>query len=880
MTSQEFEEFSDQDNRLGEVISGYLKVVEAGGLPNRQELLDAHPEMASELADFFADRDHMERLASPLRLATHSIAEAADLTGSRIGDYEIVEQIGQGGMGVVFAARQDRPRRLVALKIIHAGSWTMRQRLERFREESDILARLRHPNIVRVYEVGEHEGRPYFTMDLAAGNLAQKLALSPLSPQDAGVLVNTLALAVRSAHDQGVVHRDLKPSNILLTSEGIPLIGDFGLAKQLQNGSSELQADELTQTGAILGTPSYMAPEQTTGHNKDVGPPVDVYALGAILYECLTGRAPFKSATPLETLQQIQTRDPVPPIRLQPSVPFDLQTICLKCLEKDWRRRYTSAQTLADDLERFLAGRPIAARPVGVWERAWKWARRNPAAAALTAVSGGSIVAFIVGALVHDRQMSTALGKAEANEARAIEQHHLAEVRYHAARESLGRILDRLDAPRIAGVPRLKEVRQEMQEDLLTFYQSLLENADSPDPAVRFDSAFAFEQTGRIQFMLGRPGPAEEKFRRALTLMQELPEEYRTRPEARNLVALCQNQLAFMASDHNRSEEAEQRYRESFQLLEGLAREQPTDPKAQNGLATAEHNLGVSCQLRQRLLEAEKHYLRSVAIRTELVRDHPEDQNYASSLAETRGNLGLVYVGLGRSAEGAAEYEKAAAVLKSLADAHPEVPVYALSLAGTYGNWGNLLKETGKLADALKVLTLAVDLAEKSLAQEPNYAVARARAFASHAARAQVNQNLTHWQNSIDDWDRVIALTDSSTHWRWRLARAGILSQAGRMEAAAAEAELLEKAAGITDEAQYNLACFNCVLLKSIAPGQNSAAAERYATRAMELLKRLQSAGHFRQPAEAKLLNTDDDLSPLRGRSDFQRLLKEVNTKN
>jgi WD40 repeat protein/serine/threonine protein kinase len=296
----------------------------------------------------------------------------------RVPGYEVLGELGRGGMGVVYKAQQHRPERLVALKMILSGAHAGSQELARFRSEAEKTARLQHPHIVQIFEVNEHEGRPYFSLEyISGGSLAQKLNGTPLPGRQAAELLETLSRAMQAAHQAGIIHRDLKPGNILLTTEGMPKIADFGLAKRL---NAETQQ---TPSGAVLGTPSYMAPEQALGKSKTLGPAVDVYALGAILYEMLTGRPPFKGESSWDTVQQVLAGDPVPPRRLQPNVPRDLETICLKCLQKEAHKRYASAAALGDDLRRFLEGRPILGRQVGGGEKLWRWCRRNPAVASL-----------------------------------------------------------------------------------------------------------------------------------------------------------------------------------------------------------------------------------------------------------------------------------------------------------------------------------------------------------------------------------------------------------------------------------------------------------------------------------------------------------------
>jgi WD40 repeat protein len=457
--SQPTNELSTRQQRLNEVIANYLTALGEGRIPNRADLLAAHPDLAADLMAFFTDHDQVEQIAEPMRPfvpanAAGSPPTAADLPtlgpgdtppplvplgpGRTFGDYQLLEELARGGMGVVYKARQLSLNRMVALKMILAGSLASPADVKRFQTEAEAAANLDHPHIVPIFEVGVHEGLHYFSMKLVeGGSLAQ---LPGLRGQESGVskererwaagLIAKVARAVHFAHQQRILHRDLKPANILLDAGGEPHVTDFGLAKRVEGDS------KLTQSGVIVGTPSYMAPEQAAG-KKTVGTAADVYGLGAIFYEVLTGHPPFRAHSPLDTLFQVLHEEPPRPRSLIPRVDRDLETICLKCLDKEPGRRYGSAEAMAEDLERWLAGEPIQARRSGVAERTVKWAKRRPAVAGLTGLVLLSATLGTGGVLWNWQEALAAKRNAETraeNERQAKEQERAARQREEIAK--------------------------------------------------------------------------------------------------------------------------------------------------------------------------------------------------------------------------------------------------------------------------------------------------------------------------------------------------------------------------------------------------------------------------------------------------------------
>jgi WD40 repeat protein/tetratricopeptide (TPR) repeat protein/predicted Ser/Thr protein kinase len=400
---------------LDAVVADYLQAAEAGTPPDRDALLAAHPELADKLRAFFADYDRVDQQVGPFRLAADPDAtsdrDPAPADGvprvKYFGDYELLAEVARGGMGVVFRARQTSLNRVVALKMILKGVLATEKEVRRFRAEAEAAADLDHPNIVPVYEVGEHDGHQYFAMKFVDGPSLAGLPRAGVREEAARVAV--VARAVGYAHRRGILHRDLKPSNVLTGPDGTPFVTDFGLAKRLDGADASL-----TEPGQPVGTPRYMAPEQAAGA-ADLTVAADVWGLGAVLYERLTGRPPFTADSLPEVLRQVRETDPAALSKVNYAVPRDLETVCLKCLEKDPARRYPAADALADDLERWLRGEPVSVRPAGPLERAAKWARRYPTRAAaygLTALVV-ALTGLTAGAVALWQAAETQRGQAE-----------------------------------------------------------------------------------------------------------------------------------------------------------------------------------------------------------------------------------------------------------------------------------------------------------------------------------------------------------------------------------------------------------------------------------------------------------------------------------
>jgi serine/threonine protein kinase/peroxiredoxin len=627
--------YAANKQKLGPVTWASVRELAASGKLGRKDMLlqegSGRWAQADSYAGLFAnDASPPPTLGdtdrpAPVPVSTDRTSpEASNGDGTTAGDiprpsvlgYEILGELGRGGMGVVYKARQLRLNRPVALKMILAGAHAGSKEHERFRSEAEAVARLQHPNIVQIHEIGESEGRPYFSLEyVEGGSLAQKLDGTPQSSRQASQLIEALARAMEVAHQHNIVHRDLKPANVLLTRDGTPKITDFGLAKQMDSEQGQ------TRSGAILGTPSYMAPEQAAGRTRQIGPAADVYALGAILYELLTGRPPFRGETPMDTMFQAIAEDPVPPTRLQPKVPRDLETICLKCLQKEPAKRYAGALALAEDLQRFRNNLPIEARPIGIGERSLKWMRRRPAVAALLLVCALAGLTVMLGSLSYSAKLRSALNVAQQNADEAQRQQELAHVSFQKRIDEVDQLITKLDG-RLAITPNSETLRMEFLQEFRRSSEGILQENPN-DPSARRQIAFVYRLIGDVWYQSFRDyRAAEETYQKALAMQKQLVEEYPEAPIYRTELARTHSHRARMFQDQKKYEASQAEFKEAMHHLDELARLVPT---ADNREAAANERVRLAACLYQtgQARESEKLLRTTVALQEKIAADFP-----------------------------------------------------------------------------------------------------------------------------------------------------------------------------------------------------------------------------------------------------------------
>ena len=651
------------------------------------------------------------------------------LPGAPVLDgYQVLKELDRGAMGVVYKARQLALNRIVALKMVLAGQSAGPRCCCAFRSKPR-PSRLQHPNIVQIYEIGEQNGCPYFALEFVeGGTLSDHIENKEIPPREAAWVVQHLALAMEQAHRSGVVHRDLKPANVLLApaavqpnptaarrlTDFVPKVSDFGLAKRLEDSGQ-------TQAGSILGTPSYMAPEQAEGRNDLVGPSADIYALGAILYDLLTGRPPFQGKTVLETLQQVKKLDPVAPRLLCPRLPHDLDTICLKCLEKAPAKRYQTAQHLAEDLRRFLANEPILARRTPLWERAWKYCKRRPAMAGVAALTVCLLLGLGIGGYVyanverrHAQKEAGLREDAEKERNQANLQRDLAEARFKDAQDAVDFMLTRIGEERLEHEPRMELVRRDLLEKALHYYERFLgERGD--DPSLRLQTAQAFQRSGDIRRLLGQYKEAEQAFNSAIALFEPLTKSAPAVPLYRQDLAAAYVNLGSLLKEMDRQADAAKAYQDASTWQRQLVEQ--SDPETNEGkvyrqqLAATSHNLAQVQQVQGHPDDALVLLRQALDLQEELCQEHPTPAPYVRDQAGTLGTMAQAYRQLDQVPKAMASLRKSLQLLDMLVPGGKGTPADRRDLARTHTRLAELL-EAGNPRQAELEYRQAVELGQ------------------------------------------------------------------------------------------------------------------------------------------------------------------------
>ncbi len=603
----------------------------------------------------------------------------------RIAGYEVLGELGRGGMGVVYLARKIALNRLCALKMILAGAHAGSVAHARFRAEAEAIAKLRHPDIVQIYHVGEADGLPYLELEyLSGGGLDQALSGLPKPAAAAAALVEVMARAIADAHQLGIIHRDLKPANVLLDSNGRPKVADFGLAKILGSEGG------LTKSSAVLGSPSYMAPEQAEGESSKIGPRTDVYALGAILYELLSGRPPFRAATALETLAHVKDADPVAPSKIQPGMPADIETICLKCLEKQPVRRYATALDLAEDLRRFQAGEPILAQDPPFWLLLWKRARRRPALSAALLVTAAAVVLLIGGSLYYNAQLRESVRKAQAAERAALDQSSLTK---KTLNELVFGVQDQLGK-----TAATRELRKGLLDTALDGLDQVALIAESAAPDL--SRAAAHQKLGDILRQVGRADEALRQYEYSRNLATQLAAAAPRDLATAQCLARSHAGLAELSLTADKPKEAVEHCLQVVLLAEKTAASNPDQAQARAATIEAYFRLGRAYGFDRDLEQGELWFRKMESLAERWIADEPGKVLARDQLANSHRKIADIHKLGGDDVAARDEYVKAVDLGHELLNVEPANLEVKLHLALALDDYGMTLRRLGKLDDA------------------------------------------------------------------------------------------------------------------------------------------------------------------------------------
>jgi serine/threonine protein kinase len=890
-------------------------------------------------------------VASPGPSISPSDEEAV---GVVIGPYKLSQKLGEGGMGVVYLAEQEQPvKRRVALKVIKAGM-DSRQVIARFERERQTLELMDHPNIAQVLDAGTTDGesgrlgagRPFVAMELVTGiPITRFCDQQRLTVRERLDLFIPVCHAVQHAHQKGIIHRDLKPSNVLITlydGRPVPKVIDFGVAKAISGTMSERAL--FTEAGVLIGTPEYMAPEQADLNNLDIDTRADIYSLGVILYELLAGAPPFSSQQLrdvgfLEMLRLVREVEPPKPstrlsqmrnaergVRNTPHselrIPnlYELDWIVMKCLEKDRSRRYETANSFAQDIQRYLNDEPVLAGPPSAAYRLRKYARKHRSALATM----GAFVVLLVAATISSIALASwALRERD----HAQQQKQSAEANFQRALEAVD-TMTRVGEVELSHVPHMEPVRRDLLQDALRFYQEFLREKGN-NPVVRSEAARAYRRVGKIEILLGQPDKGEAAYGQALSLLQELVAESRRDPSFVNELAGVHMDWGLLYHSTQRWPQAEASLQQAVKLLEQLEREHPTFSKHRHTLAETQAKLVSLYRQVGRLEQAEMAFLKCKALSEnllagdpkdlkaldflagcyqnvalvygaqgdtaraeeacrealarfgQLVRDDPEAVEHRRRLAGTYNNLGLFYARQGQHEKAETAYQQALDHKEAILRDHPKVVAFVVDLANSYTNMATHVRRRSP-EEALDWGARAIRILEPVLEKDPRYVHARMCLFDTLMGRAYALRRLGRDEDMAKEWRRVVEVSEGQSHINMRLYRPIALVSAGEYARGTAEIETLLAEGHAHGRHLYTFAYLHSLSSAAAASDARLSAAERekladsYGGRAVELLRQAQAAGHFQNPDRLDHMKQDKDLDPIRSRPDFQGLLAEL----